>query len=204
MSEATGPSSVTREGATRFGTVGLPMPGVDITLADDGEILIKARSVFLGYLDDEDATRNALRDDWLHTGDLGSIGDDGLLSITGRKKEIIITSGGKNVDPGPIEDWLKQDPAILDAVVVGDGYDYLGVLASVAEGFAGDIEAARSHVESVVTDVNQRLSRAFHIRRVGLLSRPLSIENGERTDSGEIHRSTVVEHFAAEIETLYR
>lgn len=204
LSEATGPSSVTREGATRFGTVGLPMPGVDITLADDGEILIKARSVFLGYLDDEDATRNALRDDWLHTGDLGSIGDDGLLSITGRKKEIIITSGGKNVDPGPIEDWLKQDPAILDAVVVGDGYDYLGVLASVAEGFAGDIEAARSHVESVVTDVNQRLSRAFHIRRVGLLSRPLSIENGERTDSGEIHRSTVVEHFAAEIETLYR
>ena len=204
LSEATGPSVITREGATRFGTVGLPMPGVEISLAEDGEILIAGRSVFLRYLDDEDATRHAQRDDWLHTGDLGSIGEDGLLTITGRKKDIIITSGGKNVDAGAIEPLLEQDPAIHDAVIVGDGHDQLGVLVSVEDGFAGDREAAMAHVRAVVTEVNQRFARAGQIRCVGLLPRPLSVELGERLESGTLQRATVVEHFADEIEDLYR
>lgn len=203
LSESTGPSVITREGATRFGTVGLPMPGVEISLADDGEILIRGRSVFLRYLDDEDATLHALRDGWLHTGDLGCIGDDRLLTITGRKKDIIITSGGKNADAGAIEPRLEQDPAILDAVVVGDGYDQLGVLVSVDDEFIGDREAALTHVQSVVTDLNKRFARAEQIRRVGLLPRPLSVEMGERSESGAVQRTTVAEHFADEIEDLY-
>ena len=204
LSESTGPAVITREGANRFGAVGQPMPGVELSLADDGEILIGGRSVFLGYLDDEQATRRVLRDGWLHTGDLGSIGEDGQLTITGRKKEIIITSGGKNIDAGSIEPHLKQDDAVADAIVVGDGYDQLGVLVAVEEGFDGDREAALAHVESVVRDLNQRFARAEQIRRVGLLPRRLSVEMGELSEFGAMRRTTVVENFADEIENLCR
>jgi long-chain acyl-CoA synthetase len=204
LSEATGPSSITREGATRFGSVGLPMPGVEISLADDGEILVKGRSVFSGYLDDEDATAHAIRDGWLHTGDLGEADGDGMLTITGRKKDIVVTSGGKNVDPGAIEPLLEQDEAIVDAVVVGDGYDQLGVLISVDGTFDGDRDAALRHVQAVVKRVNQRFARAEQIRRVGLLSRPLSSAKGERLASGRVQRSAVVDHFADEVNELYR
>ncbi len=204
LSEATGPSSVTREGADRYGTAGHPMPGVEISLADDGEILIRGRSVFSGYLDDEEATRHALRGGWLHTGDLGSMGEDRQLTISGRKKEIVITTGGKNVCPGALEALLLEDRAIVDAVVVGDGYDQLGVLVAVEEASADDSEGALVHVRSVVTAVNQRFARAEQIRRVGLLSRPLSVESGERSASGEVQRKVVIDHFADEIEDLYR
>ncbi|MFV9673003.1 MAG: AMP-binding protein, partial [Acidimicrobiia bacterium] len=204
LSEATGPSSVTRDGADRYGTVGYPMPGVEISLADDGEILIRGRSVFAGYLDDEGATQQALRDGWLHTGDLGTIGQDGQLTISGRKKDIVITTGGKNVCPRALEVPLLEDPAIVDAVVVGDGYDQLGVLLAVDGDFGDDQDAALSHVQSVVKSVNQRFARAEQIRRIGLLSRPLSVELGERSESGYVHRKVVVEHFADEVKDLYR
>ena len=204
LSEATGPSSVTRDGADRYGTVGHPMPGVEISLADDGEILIRGRSIFSGYLDDEEATRHALRGDWLHTGDLGSMGEDRQLTISGRKKDIVITTGGKNVCPRALEVLLLEDRAIFDAVVVGDGYDHIGVLVAVEEGFADDRDEALDHVRSVVEAVNQRFARAEQIRRIGLLPRPLSVELGERSASGVVQRTTVVDHFAAEIEDLYR
>jgi long-chain acyl-CoA synthetase len=203
LSEATGPSSITREGATRYGTVGHPMPRVEITLADDGEILIRGGSVFLGYLDDEEATANALRDGWLHTGDLGIYGSDGMLTITGRKKDIIVTAGGKNVDAGAIEPLIEEDQAIIDAVLVGDGFDQLGVLVSVDNSF-DDTDAALSHVETVVKKVNKRFARAEHVRRVALLPRSLSVEEGERTDSGGLVRPVVMEHFADELAELYR
>jgi long-chain acyl-CoA synthetase len=204
LSESTGPAVVTREGATRFGTVGLPMPGVDISLADDDEILIRGESVFLGYLDDENATVGALRDGWLYTGDLGSIGEDGLLTVSGRKKDIVITAGGKNVDNAAVEPLLTSDPAILDAVLVGDGFDQLGVLISVADLFDGDDNLALAHAEVVVERVNQRFSRAEQVRRVGLLPRPLSVDLGEVSPSGEVHRLAVAEHFADEVTELYR
>lgn len=203
LSEATGPSSITREGATRFGTVGHPMPRVEIALADDGEILIRGGSVFLGYLDDEQATEAALRDGWLHTGDLGSYGPDGMLTITGRKKDIIVTTGGKNVDAGAIEPLLEADESIIDAVLVGDGYDQLGVLVSV-DGSLGDLDAALSHVQAVVKRVNKRFARAEQVRRVGLLPRSLSLEHGERSEGGGLRRAVVMDHFADEIEALYR
>ncbi len=203
LSESTGPAVVTREGATRFGTVGLPMPGVEISLADDGEILIGGESVFCGYLDDEVATARALSGGWLHTGDLGSVGADGMLTITGRKKDIVITSGGKNVDIQAVEPLLRQDPAILDAVLVGDGYDQLGVLIAVDDVFEGDEELALAHAESVVENVNQRFARAEQVRQVGLLPRRLSVDRGELSEDGAIQRSVVAEHFADQISELY-
>jgi long-chain acyl-CoA synthetase len=203
LSESTGPAVVTREGATRFGTVGLPMPGVEISLADDGEILIGGESVFCGYLDDEVATARALSGGWLHTGDLGSVGADGMLTITGRKKDIVITSGGKNVDIEAVEPLLRQDPAILDAVLVGDGYDQLGVLIAVDDVFEGDEELALAHAESVVENVNQRFARAEQVRQVGLLPRRLSVDRGELSEDGAVQRSVVAEHFADQISELY-
>lgn len=203
LSESTGPAVVTREGATRFGTVGLPMPGVEISLADDGEILIRGQSVFRGYLDDENATAQALNDGWLYTGDIGSIGADGMLTIIGRKKTIVITSGGKNVDIEAVEPLLRQDPAILDAVLVGDGYDQLGVLVAVDDMFEGDEELALAHAESVVEKVNQRFARAEQVRQVGLLPRPLSVDQGELSEEGVVQRSVVIDRFADEISELY-
>ncbi len=203
LSESTGPAVVTREGATRFGTVGLPMPGVEISLAGDGEILIRGQSVFSGYLDDENATARALKAGWLHTGDLGTVGADGMLTITGRKKNIVITSGGKNVDIEAVEPLLRQDPAILDAVLVGDGYDQLGVLVAVGDVFEGDDELALAHAESVVETVNQRFARAEQIRQVGLLPRRLSVDKGELAEDGAVQRSVVSDHFADQIAKLY-
>jgi long-chain acyl-CoA synthetase len=202
LSESTGPSSITREGATRFGTVGHPMPRVEISLAEDGEILIKGGSVFLGYLDDEEATASALRNGWLHTGDLGTYGADGMLTITGRKKDIIVTTGGKNVDAGAIEPLIEDDESIVDAVLVGDGYDQLGVLVSVDESF-GERDAALSHAQAVVKTVNKRFARAEQVRRVGLLPRPLSVSEGERTTDGALARAVVMERFADDVERLY-
>jgi long-chain acyl-CoA synthetase len=204
LSEATGPSSVTRDGADRYGTVGYPMPGVEISLADDGEILIRGRSVFSGYLDDEVATRHALRDGWLHTGDLGTMGRDDQLTISGRKKEIVITTGGKNVCPRALEGLLLEDLSIVDAVVVGDGYDQLGVLVAVDGEFGDDRDAALGHIQSVVKSANQRFARAEQIRRIGLLPRPLSVDLGERSESGDIDRRVILDHFSDEIEDLYR
>ncbi len=202
LTEATGPSVITREGATRFGSVGLPFPGIDVALAADGEILLRGRPIFAGYLDDPEATRRALRDGWLHTGDLGAIGTDGLLTITGRKKDIVITNGGKNVCPQALERLLRLDDAIADAVVVGDGYDQLGVLVSTNGG--RDREEALVRAEAAVAHVNQRFARAEQIRRIGLLPRPLTVEAGERTEDGVVVRSVVVERFADAVRDLYR
>lgn len=202
LSEASGPSIVTREGATRFGSVGSPLPGIEMSLADDGEILLRGRTVFPGYLNNPDATAHALRDGWLHTGDLGTIGADGLLTISGRKKDIVITTGGKNICPQPIEALLRADDVIIDAVVVGDGFDQLGVLVSVDAGQGSD--EALAHVEKQVAQVNQRFARAEQIRKVGLLSRPLSVEQGERSEDGIVVRNVVVDRFSSQIEDLYR
>jgi long-chain acyl-CoA synthetase len=143
-----------------------------------------------------------LRDGWLHTGDLGSIGSDGLFAITGRKKDIVITTGGKNVCPQPIEALLRQDPIIADAVIVGDGYDQLGVLVSVVPGLSDD--EALAMVDRRVQEVNRRFARAEQIRRVGLLPRALSVEAGERSESGIPERRVVIEHFRSQLADLYR
>jgi len=202
LSEASGPSIITQEGATRYGSVGFPFPGIEAGLAEDDEIVLRGRSVFAGYLNNPEATRHALRDGWLYTGDLGSIGSDGLFTITGRKKDIVITNGGKNICPQPIEALLREDPIIVDAVIVGDGYDQLGVLVWVVDGL--DDEAALEQIERRVQAVNQRFARAEQIRKIGLLPRALSIDEGERSASGIVVRSVVIDRFKAEIADLYR
>jgi long-chain acyl-CoA synthetase len=202
LSEASGPSIITQEGATRYGSVGFPFPGIEAGLTEDDEIILRGRSVFAGYLNNPEATRHALRDGWLYTGDLGSIGTDGLFTITGRKKDIVITTGGKNICPQPIEELLRQDPIIVDAVIVGDGYDQLGVLVSVVGG--QDDEVALEQAERRVQEVNQRFARAEQIRKVGLLPRALSVDEGELSASGIVARSVVVDHFRSEIADLYR
>ena len=202
LSEASGPSVVTREGATRFGSVGSPLPGIEMRLADNGEILLRGRSVFPGYLHNDAATQHALRDGWLHTGDLGVLGSDGLLTISGRTKDIVITTGGKNICPRPIEALLREDPIIVDAVIVGDGYDQLGVLVAVADGAGPDDQMGQ--VEVRVAEVNQRFARAEQIRKIGLLPRPLSVADGERFEDGNVARKVVVERFADQIDDLYR
>ena len=202
LSEASGPSIITQEGATRYGSVGFPFPGIEAGLAEDNEIILRGRSVFAGYLNNPEATHHALRDGWLYTGDLGSIGPDGLFTITGRKKDIVITTGGKNICPQPIEALLRQDPIIIDAVIVGDGFDQLGVLVSVVDGLGN--EAALAHVERRVQEVNRRFARAEQIRKIGLLPRALSVEEGELSATGIVARSVVVDHFESELADLYR
>ena len=203
LSEATGPAAVTRRGAERHGTVGAPMPGVEIALAGDDEILVRGRTVFHGYLDDPDATEAALEDGWLHTGDVGERGPDGLLSIVGRKKDIVITAGGKNVCPRAFEVLLEAEEAILDAVVVGDGRDQLGVLVFVdgvpEMGVAERLELARGAVDRV----NERFARTEQIRKVGLLPRRLSTAEGDRDSDGRLRRPVVLERFAGCVEDLY-
>src|SRR5581483_3692766 len=131
QSEDTGPTSFTRAGKTKFGTVGPPLPGVEVKFAEDGEILVKGPNVFLGYYKDPAATAEALTDGWLHSGDLGALDADGMLRITGRKKDILITSGGKNITPVNIEGALKNHPLISEAVVVGDRRNYLTALVTL-------------------------------------------------------------------------
>ena len=131
-----------------------------------------------------------------------SYGSDGMLTITGRKKDIIVTSGGKNVDAGAIEPLIEADGSLMSAVLVGDGYDQLGVLVSVDDSF-DSLDAALSHVQTVVKVVNKRFARAEQVRRVGLLPRPLSVDEGELTSEGVLVRSVVMDHFADDVAGLY-
>ena len=202
QSEDTGPTTINVPGATRIGSVGRPWPGTDVMLADDGEVLVRGRNVFAGYLGDAAATTAVLRDGWMHSGDVGVFDDDGYLTITGRKKEIIVTSGGKNIAPKPIEELLKRSAPIGEAVVVGDGRDYLSALIVVDDAYDGELDA-RDAVEDAIMGVNERLARVERIKRFDILPRPLTMEDGELTPTLKVKRSVVAEHFADRIAALY-
>jgi long-chain acyl-CoA synthetase len=203
QSEDTGPTTINLPGATRFGTVGRPFPGTEVTLAGDGEVIVAGPHVFAGYLRDEVATKETLVDGRLATGDLGSFDDDGYLTITGRKKEIIVTSGGKNVAPLPIEQELLRHPVIADAVVIGDGMDYLTALIVVDHDELGTNGNAEQLVADAVAAVNEGLAKVEEIRRHSILDQPLSIESGELTPTLKVRRQVVSEHFADTIAAMY-
>jgi long-chain acyl-CoA synthetase len=216
QSESSGPTTFNRDNAIKLGTVGQPIPGMEVRLADDGEVLVRGPAVFLGYYKDPKGTAEALIDGWLHTGDLGSFDGSGFLSITGRKKEIIITAGGKNIAPNNIEDLLKAIPLVNDAVVIGDRRKYLVALISlkpdVAERFAAEHKLTGPLHESLVIAqeiqkgvdrVNEELSRVEGIRRFKVLARSLSMDSGELTPTMKTRRNVVAKNFAAEIESLY-
>ena len=217
QSEDTGPTSFNRPGRTRFGSVGPAVPGVDVRIAEDGEILVQGPNVFLGYYKDPAATAEALEDGWLHSGDLGRLDVDGYLHITGRKKEIIITAGGKNIAPKNIEASLKDDELIAEAVVIGDRRKYLTALLSLdpeaLERFAaargidpGRVRESRElqqALQAAVDATNARFARVEHVRRFAVLPGLLTVEAGELTPTLKVKRRVVHERYAELIESLY-
>lgn len=217
QSEDSGPTTFNRPDRFRLGTVGPPLPGVEVETRDDGEVCVRGPNVFLGYFKDPAATTEALIDGWLHSGDLGEFDDDGFLRITGRKKDLIITAGGKNIAPKNIEQALKNHPLINEAVVVGDRRKYLSALLTLdGDGLAAwarerglDVDAARKgeelqkELQRAVDEVNLHLARVEQVKRFTVLPRDLTIDAGELTPTLKVKRNVVMEHFSDEIERLY-
>ena len=215
--EFTTASNVNMLGRFRFGTVGPALPGIEEKLAEDGELLVRSSTVFAGYYKDQEATNEVLDDDgWLHTGDIASIDEDGFLTITDRKKDILITAGGKNVAPQNIENDLKASKYVSQAVVLGDRKPYVAALITLDEAEIGKWagreasleelardEGVRELIQGVVDDVNRERSRFEQIKRVSILPRDFSAEHDEITPTLKLRRRVVQEHFADEIEQLY-
>jgi long-chain acyl-CoA synthetase len=200
----------------------LPLPGVTIKIADDGEILIKGKIVFGGYWNNEQATADAFTDDgWYRTGDLGELDDEGFLKITGRKKEIIITAAGKNVAPALLEDRLRGHALISQCMVVGEGRPYIGVLVTLdpdaigpwkerhgkpADATIADLRtdpALLAEIQAAVDDANKAVSRAESIRRFRILDRDFTQDDGHLSAKLSLRRHVVAKDFTADIEALY-
>ena len=207
QTEETTASNVNRPNRFKFGTVGPPIPGIEVAIAEDGEILIKGPTVFAGYYKDEEATRAVLPGDgWLHTGDVGEIDEDGFLTVTDRKKDIIVTAGGKNVSPQNIENLLKGIPWVSQALVVGDRRPYLVALLTLDPDEVSKLdgrEGAETLVTEAVEGVNADLASFEQIRRFEILPRDFSPEENEITPTLKLKRRVVEQNFAAELEKLY-
>ena len=200
LTESSSGCSVNREENFRFGTVGLPLPGVEVRIADDGEIFIRGDNVFAGYYKDEEATRKAIDEEgWLHTGDVGTLDEDGFLRITDRKKDIIVTAGGKNVAPQNLENDLKRVAGISQAVVVGDRRPYLVALITVEPG----LEDPESLAQAAVDEVNRERTRFEQIKKFIVLDRDFSPELGEVTPTMKLRRKAIIDRFADDIDRLY-
>ncbi|MGI5356748.1 AMP-dependent synthetase/ligase [Streptomyces sp. CA-252508] len=221
LTETTGASTVTPPLRPRPGTVGRPLPGTAVRIAGDGEVLLRGGHVFAGYWDAEQGRAvPAVTDGWFATGDLGALDGDGYLTITGRKKDVIITSGGKNVTPAPLEDWLRAHPLVSQCMVVGDDRPYVTALITLEpDGLAHwrrmrrkegvplrdlvtdeDLTAA---LQRAVDEANRLVSRAESIRRFRVLTTDFTEENGHLTPSLKLRRAAIARDFAAEIEALY-
>ncbi len=205
----------------RMGTVGMPLTGCAVRIAEDSEILLSGDVVFAGYWHNADATAEALVDGWFHTGDLGSLDSDGFLSVTGRKKEIIVTAGGKNVAPAVLEDKLRAHPLISQCMVVGDAKPFIGALITIdPDAFPGwkvrhgkddSVEVAdlvedadlRSEIDTAVAEANRAVSHAESIKKYRILPTDFTEQGGEMTPSLKIKRAVVADHFARDIEAIY-
>jgi long-chain acyl-CoA synthetase len=208
LSETTAVTTFNRPGHARFGTVGAALPGVEVRLAEDGEILVRGATVFAGYHRDPAATAEVMRDGWFFTGDVGELDAEGNLRITDRKKDLIITAGGKNISPSNIETALTNHPLIANAVVIGDRRPYLSALitldpAEVAASAPGaSEESLREAVAAHVEAVNAQLASVERVRRWTLLERDFTIGD-ELTPTMKVRRKVVAERYAAEIEANY-
>jgi long-chain acyl-CoA synthetase len=207
LTEATAVVSVNHPDRFRFGTVGIPAPGVDVRIEEDGEILVRGDTVFSGYYGDEEATRAVLTDDgWLRTGDLGEM-DDGFLAIVERKKDIIVTSNGANIAPQAIERALSASKYVSQALVIGDGRPHIAALITVDRAETGKVaptdEQLRKLVSVVVADVNRGLGPEERVRRFTILEREFDLEEGEVTPTLKLRRSILEKRFHDEIEALY-
>ncbi len=219
MTETSTAATVSTPEEFKVGTIGKPFPGCEVKIADDGEILVKGPNVFQGYYKNEEATRETIVDGWLHTGDIGEFDGDGFLKITGRKKDIIITAGGKNITPANLENEIKQHPLVSQCVVVGDRKPYLVALVTLdpedAVAYAKEhnlpedpaelakdatvLKAIEDHVEAI----NQKFARVEQVKKVAILPRDLSQETGELTPTLKVKRAVVASKHEQEIEALY-
>ncbi|MFF5129749.1 AMP-dependent synthetase/ligase [Streptomyces syringium] len=205
----------------KIGSVGQPLPGSVVRIADDGEVLLHGEHLFTGYWNNEQATKEALSDGWFHTGDLGTLDEDGYLAITGRKKEIIVTAGGKNVAPAVIEDRIRSHALIAECMVVGDGRPFVGALITLDEDFlprwlaehgrpagttpselADDAELL-ADVQKAVDDGNAAVSKAESVRKFRILPAQFTEDSGHVTPSLKLKRNVVAKDFAGEIEAIY-
>ncbi len=216
QSEDSGPTTLNLMGRTKLGSVGPAIPGVEVKIAEDGEIMVSGKNVCAGYFKDPKATAETFVDGWMHSGDLGEFDAQGFLNITGRKKDIIITAGGKNVAPKNIEAGLKDNRLINEAVVIGDRRKYLTALVTLDEEAVGDClnwaskadelpsnPAILAEVTSAVEKVNSTLAQVETIKKWTILPRNLSVEDGELTPTLKVKRKNVNENFSAEIEAMY-
>lgn len=220
QSEDSGPATFNIPGATRLGTVGRPLPGIQLKIADDGEILVKGPSVFMGYFKAPEATDEVLKDGWLYSGDVGEITQEGYLKITDRKKDLLITAGGKNIAPQNLEGMLKQISLISSAVVVGDRKKYLAALLtpnaeniqrfadnegldSTNEGFFSN-QKLLAAIEADVKKMNMKLAPVEQIKKFKLLDHDFTVESGELTPTMKVKRKVVNQKYQTEIEGLYQ
>jgi len=206
LSEVTTAATVNRWNDFKFGTVGKPLPGVEIRIADDGEILIRSNTVFAGYYHDDEATGATLDDEgFVHTGDVGHLDEDGFLHITDRKKDIIVTAGGKNVAPQNLENDLKAHKVVSQALVVGDRKPYVAALVTVDPELTREMSAdqVRASVQEAVDAVNADRSRFEQIKRFTILPREFTMDEDEVTPTLKLRRKVIAEHFSAETEGLY-
>jgi long-chain acyl-CoA synthetase len=222
MTETSAAATVNKPSRNKVATVGQPLPGVTARIADDGEILLRGKIIFAGYWRNEAATKETLdAEGWLHTGDLGSLDDEGFLRVTGRKKELIVTAGGKNVAPAVLEDRLRAHPLISQVMVVGDNQPFIACLITLdpealehwkqqhskpADATPADLANDAdllAELQSAVDDANKAVSRAESIRKFVVLSVDFTVENEYITPSLKVKRALVAKDFAAEINALY-
>jgi long-chain acyl-CoA synthetase len=219
MTETSTAATISTPDDFKVGTIGKPFPGCEVKIADDGEILVKGPNVFQGYHKNEEATRETIVDGWLHTGDIGEIDSEGFIKITGRKKDIIITAGGKNITPANLEADIKQHPLVSQCVVVGDRRPYLVALVTLdpeeAVAYAkehglpedpvqlaanADIKAS---IEAHVEEINKNYARVEQVKKISILPHDLSQESGELTPTLKVKRAVVASKHESEIERLY-
>lgn len=221
LTETTAPVTIGRPDNLKIGKVGFPLPGCGVQIADDGEIWLRGSNVLKGYWNNKDATSSTFDGEWFKTGDIGELDEDGFLAITGRKKELIITAGGKNVAPALLEDPLRANPLVSQAVVIGDAKPFVSVLLSIDEEMLPlwlenngikeklTLEQARSNtavlaeISKAIENVNSHFSTAESIRKFAILPYDLTEKSGHLTPSLKIKRSVVVEDFSNLIDDIY-
>ncbi|WP_347060692.1 AMP-dependent synthetase/ligase [Blastococcus sp. HT6-30] len=222
LTETTAAASVNHDGAFRIGTVGQPLPGVAAAIAEDGEILLRGGVVMRGYWKNEQATREAIdADGWFHTGDIGEIDDDGFIKITGRKKEILVTAGGKNVAPAVLEDRLRAHRLVSQCIVVGDQRPFIAALITLDEealpqwleskGKDAGLTPAQlredadvlAELDAAVKDANKAVSQAEAIKKFTVLGTDFTEDNGMLTPSLKLKRNVVLKEFGSEVDALY-
>ncbi|WP_412475642.1 AMP-dependent synthetase/ligase [Gordonia sp. LUNF6] len=220
LSETTAAVTANNEEHSRIGSVGRPVPGVTVKIADDGEILLKGPMVFSGYWRNEQATADAIRDGWFHTGDIGRL-EDGYLFITGRKKELIVTAGGKNVSPAQLEDTIRAHPLVSQCLVVGDQKPFIAALVTLdPEAVPGWLERKglpastplselirnpelRAEIDAAIAGANKTVSKAEAIKKYEILETDFTIETGELTPTLKLKRNVIHQSYQEAIADLY-